>query len=554
MPNDNRIRGLFERLRPQLQRLEDRRRSLRNTIIGGVVLAALGVGSCATAFDPPFGLAQLPFWRQGPLAFALLSLACFGLAFVRFLVPGVTGYVNYRARFKKEVVAEVVRAVQPAARYYPDRHLKQEVYAQSRLFRTRLDSFRGDDLLQGVAGDTPFECSELETSYTTGTGKNRTTHSVFSGLFFRIDLDRQLGGHTVVQPPQAPGGDREGMQRVAIDDVFEKSFEVWSTHPEEAHSLLDAAARERLLDLADSVGSVHFAFAGRTAYAAVGYRRRLFEPSLAGALDEAGLAALAAPLGTADAVVRALGLDGRRRLPADPGFHSGGFAVGGMEAVAGRIVAEGDIGIEGLAEAAAAETAAAPAPAPARPFSQLTDTGFGLEVRYPFAFGTLFTLVMFLVLTPVVLATGANWASPSLGQELLGRVAERWPQARVAVAGLFASPTATLLGSLLFWWYFGSWVRYRPALLSIGPEGATLRRMFHPFALQLPLSVIRRVDASNRQVNLVRADRSLLRSMVMVTPYLPSEAEARWLAAQLRAALKRSGWRPAPSRSQPASA
>src|SRR5262245_33952937 len=158
----SRLRALYQTLAPRLQELDARRVKIRNTIIGGVVTAALGVGSCVTAFDPPSFLAAQPAWRFGPMAFALLTLFLFGFAIVRMLAPGVTGYKNYRAQFKKDVVAALVRAAQPGARYFPERNVGRQAYDESRLFRTQLDTFRGDDLLQGTVGDTPFESSELE--------------------------------------------------------------------------------------------------------------------------------------------------------------------------------------------------------------------------------------------------------------------------------------------------------------------------------------------------------------------------------------------------------
>lgn len=542
MRSDQRIQGLFESLRPRLAALDERRRRLRNTVVGGVVVAALGVGSCSFAFDPPPALAEGALARFGPLAFAALSLVCFGFAFARFLVPGITGHVNYRAHFKKDVVADVVRVLQPGARYYPDRHLKRELFDASRLFRTGLATFRGDDMLQGVVGDTPYECSELQASYTSGTGKNRTTHRVFSGLFFRIDLDEDLSGHTVVQPPTAAGGDREGMERLAMDELFDGAFATWSTRREEALRLLTPATRGGLLELQERAGAkLHVAFTGRVAYAALDYGRGLFEPRIASALKEADLQALAAPIDLADDVVRALGLGGQRRRPADAGFHKDGAQVTGLEAVAERVAKEGDVGMEALAEAMAADEGPEVVEPPTRPFAQLAPTGGGLEVRYPWAFGTLFALSVWLLLTPVFLAALGNWLRPDMLAPVLERVVSRWPQAREPIEAVLASKTAFLLVSALFWWGFGSTVRHRPAVVSVGPEGVEIRRMLRPWSLRVPASVIRRVEGSNQRVSVVRTDRSFLLSMVPASPLLGAE-EARWVAAQMTSALRRSGW------------
>lgn len=318
----DRIRSLYPTLEPRLQELDGRRAGIRNKIVAGVALVALGVGSFLTAIDPPAFLQAQPAWRFGPLLLVLLTLFCFGFALVRLLLPGLAAHRDYRARFKKDVVAALVKAIQPGARYIPDRNVGRQAYDASRLFRTPLDKFGGDDLIQGSVGDTPYECSELRASYTTGSGDDKKTHDVFTGLFMRIDFDRDVAGHTVVQSTGTDGGDRAGMERVSIAPLFDEAFEVWSTQPAEARSLLSDELRDRLLELDDEVGaSLHFAFAGGTAYAAADYKKELFEPRIAAAMTEKDLSKLAAPYVTAIDMVKALGLE-RRRRPADTSFHS----------------------------------------------------------------------------------------------------------------------------------------------------------------------------------------------------------------------------------------
>jgi hypothetical protein len=508
------------------------------------VSVLLGIQSCSLAFEPPGFVATHPAARFGPPVFLALMLFCFGLAIVRFLIPGVTGYLNYRAHFKKDVVASLVRAVQPGARYFPDRHLKREVYDQSRLFRTELDTFRGDDLLQGSIGDTPFECSELDASYTTGSGKNSTTHRVFTGLFFRIDFDRDVAGHTVVKSSEAKGAEPAGMEPVALGDAaFEEAYTVWSTQPDAARALLTPELRERLVELDDRVAaSLHFAFAGRTVYAAANYGKRLFEPGIVSSLKEAELRALAAPFAIADDIVRALGLEKRRR-PADAAFHSGGFKVDGMEALAQRITSGGDVGLAEVAEVAAAESDSGPIVPPMNPYPRVTDTGMGLEVRYPATFATLFVLVIGALLTPLLAASVWNLAAgPGFAAQLRPLIASRWPQASALGEIWIEHPTGFLAGSLFLWWMFVGTLMSRPTLVAIDTTGVAIRRLLLPWSLTLPLDVIRRVDAQNRSITFVRSDRGLLRSMVMASPNLRDDMEARWLAAQLRQALKRSGW------------
>src|SRR6185295_5308023 len=99
-------------------------------------------------------------------------------ALFKCAVPGITAYLNYRARFKRDVVAEIFKAVSPGAVYAPDRYITETIFDASGLFEKR-GTFRGDDLVRGRIGQTPFEASELQRQYSEGSGKNERTMLVF---------------------------------------------------------------------------------------------------------------------------------------------------------------------------------------------------------------------------------------------------------------------------------------------------------------------------------------------------------------------------------------
>ena len=537
------LERLYEsKLKPRLQQLESRRHGLRNTIIGGVVVAALGAGSCWTVFDPG-QLQSQSWWRYGPMLFGLLSLVCFGVAISRFLVPGFTGYMNYRAVFKKEIVAEVVRALLPGARYFPDRSIPKPVYDQSRLFTTE-GKLAGDDLLQGSIGDTPYEACELDHSYTEGGGDNSRTVPVFHGLFMRIDMDRDCAGQTLVQPPDSTGGDRDGMEAVSFDPAFDDAFTVWSTHPAAARALLDPAQRARLIQLAeDLVFPLHLAFSGAQAIAAVDFHHGFFEPSLAKGFDLGALRKMAEPLAPIGEIVRALGLEERRRPP-DSGFHAARVEVSGIEALAGR----GDIGMAQLIDAMQQEQDKKAGPAPLQPpanaWARVTDSGSELSVDYPIAVATLVALAIGLALTPVVFALLVNWLSPARGATIARAVLAARPNLEPLWAGVREYPTGALLGTAFIWWMFAGSLYVRPGSVTVSSDGVKIRRTGRPWASTLPLDVIRGVQHSNRSVHFLRGDRSFLRSLVQASPNLPSEEEARWVVQELKRGLQRSGWRP----------
>jgi hypothetical protein len=141
-------------------------------------------------------------WLVGGVIFVLM----------KHLLPGVTAYANYRNRFKESIVAEIFKVVCPSAVYDPLQGVTKDVFDAPGLFNTR-GSFESDDRVRGHIGQTPFEASEVGRGYSTGTGKNSRSYTVFRGLFLHLGLNRRLGGVTLIDPERADShqlGERAG--------------------------------------------------------------------------------------------------------------------------------------------------------------------------------------------------------------------------------------------------------------------------------------------------------------------------------------------------------
>ena len=111
-------------------------------------------------------------------------------------------------------------------------------------------------------------------------GKN--TQTVFSGQIYAIHRRARTSGFTVIVPDRKifnffkPAGDMERV-RIEGDEAFERRFEVYSTEPMEARSLLfDSSLRRLLLELRES-GRVLVYVAPEEALVAVHGKDR-FEP------------------------------------------------------------------------------------------------------------------------------------------------------------------------------------------------------------------------------------------------------------------------------------
>jgi len=527
------------RLAPRLSTLEARRRGLRNTIIGGILVAALGVSSCVAVFNPG-SLQQQPWWRFGPLLFGAFSLLCFWIGISRFLMPGIAGQIGYRAQFKKEIVTEVVKAFLPGARHFADRSIPKDVFDQSRLFDTD-GKLEGDDLIQGSIGDTPFEACELGISRVEGDGDDRKTVAIFHGMFIRIDMDRDVPGRTLVQPSGEGSGDRDGMEAVSFDAAFDDVFTVWSTDPAAARALLEPALRSRLLALTEDLSELHLSFAGPLAIAALPMGGKLFEPSIGSAFDVKALRQMVWPLEPIPGLVRALGLEQRRR-PADPDFHGARVVVSRVEAAT---ASGGELGFHELMDAidqtpAGADEARPLAP-PLATYSTLEDAGSEMSVSYPVGLGLLIATLFALALTPITAALGLNLVAPGLAKQL---AAERLPALGELLAFAENAPVVIFLVTAFLWWMFAGTLLTRPKRVTVSPEGVVIGRVLPLRTLRLPLELIRNVQQQNRILSFIRSDRSFIRSFVTASPAVGSDNEADWLVQELRRGMKRAGWRP----------
>jgi hypothetical protein len=204
--------------------------------------------------------------------------------------------VVYRARFKSEVVAEVIRAIDPTWRYEPNLCITPSEYRSSDLFRTSYDKYEGDDLISGKIDKTDFRCSELHTQYkTTHRDSNGHTkvqwHTIFRGLFFHADFNKEIKGSTYIEPDVAEklfGKFGQSLQvsskgkLVKLENPeFEKLFAVFSTSQDEARYILTPSIMEAIVNIRKYYNrKMYFSFIGSRVYCAVFFNNNLFEPKI----------------------------------------------------------------------------------------------------------------------------------------------------------------------------------------------------------------------------------------------------------------------------------
>jgi hypothetical protein len=300
-------------LKPRLDALEGMRLDLRRYI----VKAGIWVGVPFLLFFLSDVIAVLL-----PAAFSgLVVVGSFALIFVgvvvagvKYLIPGVTAYMNYRSRFKHEVAAEVFKIVCPTAAYSPTQGVPARIFDEPGIFATR-GGYNSDDRVRGTIGVTPFEAADVSRSYSTG-GKNSRTVIVFRGLFFHLDFNKRLTGATIVQPASASYssvGDRTGFTQVQLENpTFAEAFTVYATDEVEARYILTPAMMEQILSLAARTAKpIYLGFKGNRAYLGIDYGRPLFEPGIAATTSVEAIREMAAQFALAEGVVHQLDLNTR---------------------------------------------------------------------------------------------------------------------------------------------------------------------------------------------------------------------------------------------------
>jgi len=289
------LQSLYEsQLKGKLAGLEDLRKSVAKRIITGIVLIALPViiGVAVFVYLDSNHNASMG-GLENVLPFVIIAIIITGIV---LLVLNIKKKNEYRRRYKNEVVAEVVRAIDPEWSYAPDGCISQGEYYSSDLFRQHFDRYNGDDLISGKIEKTDFRCSELHTEYKEVTydkdGKRQERWvTIFKGLFFHADFNKEIRAQTYLQPDtserllgkfgQKLQFSTKGKLVKLENPEFEKIFAVFSTDQNEARYILTPAIMEALVNIYKQYKRpMHLSFIGSRVYVAMSFNKDLFEPKI----------------------------------------------------------------------------------------------------------------------------------------------------------------------------------------------------------------------------------------------------------------------------------
>lgn len=196
--------------------------------------------------------------------------------------------------FKQQVINRIVYFISPNLTYDPKGHISLSEFVTSRIFMKSIDRHKGDDLVYGKIDKTEFRFSEFKAEYkTTKTNsKGRTStqwHTLFKGLFFIADFNKDFVGSTVVLPNSFGRGfgfmkKVMGITRreklVNLEDVeFSKEFTVYSDDQINARYILSTSLMTRIKDFKSKhKNNVYISFVDSKMYLGISHTKDLFEP------------------------------------------------------------------------------------------------------------------------------------------------------------------------------------------------------------------------------------------------------------------------------------
>ena len=270
-----------ERLVPELSTLEEKRKQIANKlmIIGGVVLvSALLISISVWSIKEEYVFYTV----------ILAMVICSG-SYMFFTK-------DYRREFKASIIEKIVKFVDEGLRYSATQCIPESVFRSSEIFRIRPDRYRGEDCVEGDIDATHIKFSEIHAEYKTESysskgGRRTQWHTIFKGLFFVADFNKNFSGKTIVLPDTAErlfgnfgsmfqSWNKTRGELIKLEDPeFERLFVVYGDDQIEARYILSTSLMKRITEFRNRVNKqIFLSFIGSNIIVAVSYQKNCFEP------------------------------------------------------------------------------------------------------------------------------------------------------------------------------------------------------------------------------------------------------------------------------------
>jgi len=229
-------------------------------------------------------------------AILFLAICSGGIAICAWSGKNAAG--EYSHAFKYLVPNLLVRSIDESLTYSPFKSITPVEFEKSNLFPHRHNRFRGEDLIEGRIGQTQIRFSQIHAEYSAqGPNSSDEWHTIFRGLFFIADFNKNFNGETMVLPDnltaplgrfahtlQALGAKmnaRRGDLVVLEDPEFDREFAVYATDQIEARYILSNSLMRRILNFQRKTGRpLYLSFVANKICIAIPGQKNMFEPSI----------------------------------------------------------------------------------------------------------------------------------------------------------------------------------------------------------------------------------------------------------------------------------
>ncbi len=222
---------------------------------------------------------------------------------VGFLAVGAYGAAHYffsmkfRKQFKSRIIGNIISFLSDDLNYRPEDKIPRHHYDRSKIFKKRVDRYRGEDYIAGRLGETEISFSELHSEYkteSTSNGSKKTSwHTIFKGVFFIADFNKHFKTAVFLFPDTwektfGKFGQRFQTMKKSHGDLikledpdFEREFAVYGYDQIEARYILSTSLMQRMLEFKRKTRSkVHVSFVESNVNIAISLKKNLFEPRI----------------------------------------------------------------------------------------------------------------------------------------------------------------------------------------------------------------------------------------------------------------------------------
>lgn len=250
---------------------------------------------------------------------------------------------DYAQEFKTKIIQKIINFIDNKLTYTSHNYIPNSNFQESKIFPITPDRYQGDDYVSGVIGQTEIAFSEIHAEYKKKKGRSNVSvdgstfinlnivfalgmivkrlmrgeliklanigeeafsdskwETLFKGLFFVADFNKNFTSQTLVLPESASGVLRNinGLlqswnkrgERIKLEDPeFNKLFVVYSNDQVESRYILSTSLMARLAEFQKKVDKkIYISFVNTKIYVAIAYSKDLFEPKVFETMAEFG--------------------------------------------------------------------------------------------------------------------------------------------------------------------------------------------------------------------------------------------------------------------------